>query len=115
MKNLTKSLLLYLSIPAYVIASPADIAVLASAYAQGVNIYHACIVPPPIEPDAIAYCTTTYAVYVATLTALNAPLPITVSLDPSPYSWSPYDICRYEVAHMVFNSITQYPYYCPTV
>ena len=97
------------------IASPVDEAMLASAYAQGVTIYHACIVPPPADPDAVAYCTTIYATYVATLSALNAPFPLFVSLDPSPYSWSLYDICKYETAHMVFNSVTQSPYYCPTV
>lgn len=97
------------------IASPIDEAELISAYNQGVTIYHTCIVPPPSDPTTAAYCSTIYTIYVATLATLNAPFPIIVSIDPSPYAWSPYDICKYEVAHMVFNSVTQAPYYCPTV
>lgn len=97
------------------IASPADEAVLASAYSQGVNIYNTCIAVPPIDPDQVAYCTSIYTAYVVTLSILNAPFPIVPSLDPSPYSWSPFDICKYEVAHMEFNSVVQSPYYCPTV
>lgn len=115
MKSFTKLLTLFFVLANYIFASPFDEAVLASAYSQGVNIYNTCIATPPIEPDAIAYCTTTYIVYVVTLDILNAPYPSIPSTDPSPYSWSPYDICKYEVAHMVFNSVTQSPYYCPTV
>lgn len=99
----------------FTFASPMDKAVLASAYSQGVTIYHTCIVPPPSDPTTAAYCTTIYTTYVVTLGVLNAPFPLIISLDPSPYVWSPYDICRYEVAHMVFNSPATTPYYCPTI
>ena len=92
-----------------------DEALIASAYNEGTNIYNLCIVKPPATPDAVATCTGLYSAYTNTLSLVNAPLPIVISLDPSPYSSSPFDICRYETAHMVFNSVLAAPYYCPTV
>lgn len=115
MNGLIKLYVLSAMIAGNSIASPIDEAVLASAYSQGVTIYHTCIVPPPADPTAAAYCTTIYTAYVVTLGILNAPFPLVVSLDPSPYAMSPYDICKYEVAHMVFNSPATAPYYCPTI
>ena len=96
-------------------ASPIDEALVDSAYAEGSNIYNSCIAVPPVDPNAVAACTTLYITYLATLSLVNAPLPMLPSSDQSPYSWSPFDICRQEVAHMVFNSATQTPYYCPTL
>ena len=79
------------------------------------NLYFRCFVTNLTgEPKVIATCTTLYTTYNATLTTINAPLPIVPSIDPSPYSWSPFDICRYETAHLVFNSVAAEPYYCPT-
>lgn len=115
MEAFAKILILAIAINHSSIATPADEALVASAYAQGVNIYNTCIATPPVDPDLVTYCTSIYTVYVVTLSSVNAPLPILPAIDPSPYVWSPYDICRYEVAHMVFNSITQSPYYCPTI
>lgn len=115
MDTLVKLLIISLIMTNNAVASPADEALVDSAYAQGVNIYNSCIAIPPADPNVLAYCTTLYTTYIATLSVVNAPFLILPSSDPSPYSWSPFDICRYEVAHMVFNSVTQIPYYCPTV
>lgn len=92
-----------------------DEAMVTLANKQGIAVYDLCIAKPPVKPDAIAACATLYTTYVATLDVVNAPLPTVPSIDPSPYSWSPFDICRYEVAHMVFNLVAATPYYCPTV
>lgn len=115
MTNLIKLLIIFLAVSKHTIATPADEALVASAYAQGVIIYNSCIAIPPADPNVVAYCTTLYVAYISTLNLVNAPLPTPISSDPSPYSWSPFDICRYEVAHMVFSSVTQTPYYCPTL
>ena len=115
MDALVKLLLISLIMTNHAMATPADEAMVDSAYAQGANIYNSCIAVPPADPNVLAYCTTLYVTYLSTLSLVNAPFPILPSSDPSPYSWSPFDICRYEVAHMVFNSVTQIPYYCPTV
>lgn len=115
MEGLIKLYLLSAIVASSSIASPIDEALVASAYTQGANIYNTCIVTPPVDPNVIAYCTSVYITYTITLTTVNAPYPMLPSLDSSPYSWSPYDICKYEVAHMVFNSPLQYPYYCPTI
>lgn len=115
MEAFAKILILAVAMSNGAIASPADEALVASAYVQGANIYNTCIATPPVDPDLVAYCTSIYTAYVMTLNSVNAPLPILPAVDPSPYAWSPYDICRYEVAHMVFNSVVQSPYYCPTI
>ena len=97
----------------YCYADPASEALIAVAKAKGQVVYSACIVTPPIEPDQIAFCTTAYAIYLSSLQAVNAPLPIAPALTPSPYAWSPYDLCRFETSHFVFNAPGQ-PY-CPAV
>ncbi len=115
MKRLSLFLLMTFALASNAMALVVDEALIALANKQGVNIHNMCIAKPPVKPDAIAACATLYTRYTATLNAVNAPLAIVPSIDPSPYSWSPFDICRYEVAHMVFNSIATEPYYCPTV
>ncbi len=115
MKSLIKLLLLFQMTTSSVIATPIDEALLDSAYGQGVNIYNTCIAIPPVSPQAVSYCTTIYSVYVATLTELNAPYALVSVTNVSPYAWSPFDICRYEVTQMVFNLIAEAPYYCPSI
>ena len=115
MKRFSLFLLMTFALASNAMALVVDEAIVALANKQGVNIYNMCIAIPPIDPDIVTSCTGLYVAYTATLSAVNAPLSIAPSIDPSPYSWSPFDICRYEVAHMVFNSIAAEPYYCPTV
>ena len=115
MKRLPIFLLLTSTLSSHVMATAVDEAMTALATTQGKAIYDLCIANPPVEPKVIATCTTLYTTYNATLTTINAPLPIVPSIDPSPYSWSPFDICRYETAHLVFNSVAAEPYYCPTL
>jgi len=61
-----------------------------------------CLVPN-LEPSLQAYCSKEYGLYVASLTALAVPLPLQINLDGyvSPFAWSPYDICRFEVGRMI--------------
>lgn len=115
MKKLINFFSIFLLTINIALASPIDEAMVISAHTQGINIYNTCIATPPVDPHVIAYCTTIYTVYVTTLVSINAPFPIIPATDPSPYSWSPFDICRYEVAHMVFNLVLESPYYCPTL
>ena len=115
MKNLINILLLLGISVNLVTAIPLDETLVNLAQAQGITIYHSCIDPPPADPNTVAYCNSIYIIYLSELTVINTPFPIVPSLDPSPYSWSPYDICRYEVANMIFNEITQSPYYCPVL
>ena len=44
------------------------------------------------------------------LTMLNAPLELKISKDISPYASSPYDICKYEPAHLIFSKEQEVPY-----
>lgn len=88
-------------------------ALLALAKTQGTNVYHECILTPPVTPQQKAFCSALYAVYKIYITALNTPYPLVIAVEPDPYSWSPYDICRYEVGHMVFGDEGIEPY-CPT-
>lgn len=87
--------------------------VLDGARAVGINIYYSCIVNPPSHPDQQGYCVELYATYVSKEQILNALLPLVPSKDPSPYAWSPYDICRFEVGHLIFGNKLMLPY-CPT-
>ncbi len=86
---------------------------LASAKATGTTIYFSCILTPPTSDEQTAYCIAMSAVYKAKSQTLNAPLPLMIGKDPSPYSWSPYDICRFEVGHLIFGKQSEVPY-CPT-
>ena len=79
---------------------------------QGSRVFFTCVVTPPETPPSI--CSKLYARYLANLSALNAPNPLVLSIDPDPYSWSPFDICRYETEHIVFGDELIVPY-CPTL
>jgi hypothetical protein len=83
--------------------------VLVSAQSQGHTIYYSCIATPPVSTQQIAACSVMYKAYNSTLQLLNAPLPIMPSLDPSPFSWSPYDVCRFETGHMALLDL------CPSI
>ena len=91
-----------------------DEAVLASARAQGTSIYYACIINPPEDPAQQAACEAAHLTYVFTLRLLNAPYPLVPSTDPDPYSWSLYDICTFEVGHIIFGEQLVLPY-CTTL
>ncbi|MDQ5921821.1 MAG: hypothetical protein QG673_1880 [Pseudomonadota bacterium] len=97
-----------------VYATGIDETLLLAAKTQGSNVYYACIVTPPVTPQQQAYCSGLYVTYMVNITALNAPYPLVVSLDPDPYAWSPYDICKYEVGHMIFGDEFITPY-CPSI
>ena len=93
------------------IASPViDEVLLNIARVKGVAVYTACILNPPSTPAQIAACEAMYLAYVAALQAINAPFPLVRSMSPSLYSWSRYDVCRYETAHFVFNVGLTQPY-----
>lgn len=87
---------------AYAIAPVVDEAQLLAARSAGNAVFHGCIETPPATPAQAGVCAGLYGSYVATLTALNAPYPLVSTTSPSPYSWSPYDICRFEPSHFVF-------------
>ena len=84
-------------------------ALLISCQTLGHSIYHSCIATPPATSSQVSYCTSTYSSYSKCLQGLNAPLPMLIATSPSPYSWSPYDICRYEPAFVAMFDL------CPSV
>lgn len=63
-------------------------------------IFNSCIVVPPTTIEQTAYCTTIYLSYNSCLQLLNNPLPMIITREPSPFTWSPYDICRFEPANL---------------
>lgn len=75
---------------------------LLAARSAGNTVYRKCILIPPVTKPQIAICKGLDSAYNSALSALNAPFPLVVSTSPSMYSWSPYDICRYEPSHFVF-------------
>ncbi|MBY0379357.1 MAG: hypothetical protein K2P99_03035 [Burkholderiales bacterium] len=101
-------------LPIAVVASPVDEALLDSAKVTGSIVYASCIATPPVTASQNAYCVGVYATYVAKLQALNAPLPMMLSKERSPYALSPYDICKYEIGNLIFGKQTEIPY-CPTI
>ncbi len=97
------------------IASPViDEVLLNVARVKGTAVYTACILTPPSTLAQAAACVALYAVYIASLQAVNAPFPLVISTTPSPYLWSPYDVCRYEPTHSVFNVGLTQPF-CPVL
>lgn len=91
-----------------------DEALLVSTISQGTNIFYTCIVVPPVTPHQNALCASLYSGYITSLTTLNEPYPLILSVDPDPYAWSTYDVCRYETEHTIFGNQGVQPY-CPTV
>jgi hypothetical protein len=97
-----------------VFADPSNEVLLTSSHEQGTHIYQTCIVTPPVTASQKALCAGLYSTYMSSLTKLNSAYPLTPTINPDPYSWSQYDICRYETSHAVFGDQLTVPY-CPTV
>lgn len=85
---------------------------LKSAQKAGNVVYVSCILVPPLTKPQIAYCNKLYSKYVSQLGAVAAPAILGLSQEKSPYSISPYDVCRYDAAHFVFNNPAVVPF-CP--
>ena len=106
---------LLILLPITVFATPiADESLLASTNAVGTSIYASCILTPPTNDVQTSICVGMYATYMTQSQTLTAPLPMLVSKEPSPYAWSPYDICRFEVGNIIFGEQSVAPY-CPTL
>lgn len=108
------SILLLITITFQIKYCFADEALLDLAKTEGLAIYTTCIVTPPANSEQQAACVSAYSAYLVTLTSLNAPYPLIISTDLSPYRLSPYDICKYEVAHIVFGDTVSVPN-CPSI
>lgn len=87
---------------------------LVAAHAAGMNVYNRCILIPPVTKPQIAICNGLQSTYYATLVSANSPLPLLINPYPSPYSWSPYDICRYEPSVLIFPAEGGTPI-CPSI
>lgn len=87
---------------------------LVAAHAAGMSVYNSCILIPPVTKPQIAICEGLQRSYYATLVSANAPLPLIINPYPSPYSWSPYDICRYEPSVLIFPAEGGTPI-CPSI
>lgn len=109
MKNTDIQKLLALTMLHGVYAIIPNEALLLSCQKQGCTIYTSCIMIPPITIHQASYCSVLYAKYLTCLQALNAPLPMLQSHHPSPYAWSPYDICRFETATVVISLCPSLP------
>jgi len=90
-------------------ADVADEALLINVQSQGHTVFYSCIQTPPTTAAQATYCAGIYSSYVVSLQALNAPLPMVHSIDPSPFSWSPYDICRFDTANLALFDL------CPSI
>ena len=99
-----------------IFADPINETLLETVKAIGTTIFVSCILTPPVDPTGSqqAMCAGLYATYIVKEQALNTPLPLMLAKDPSPYVWSPFDICRFETGHLIFGNKTEVPY-CPTV
>ena len=84
-------------------------ALLINCQAQGHKVFYSCIQIPPTTTEKATYCAGIYSSYLGCSQKLNAPLPMVVSLTGSPFLWSPYDICRFEVASLVLFDL------CPSI
>jgi len=94
---------------------PINEALMAVSHVEGNTVYTMCILTPPTgNPVKEAACLLLYNKYNASLLSVNSGLPLIPSIDPSPYAWSPYDICRFEPAHFVFSIEYGFPV-CPTI
>lgn len=109
-----KKILLLIGISNYVLANINEVLFMQTKQ-TGVSIYNSCIANPPATPDQQAACGSLYTLYVSQLTILNNPLELKVSKDISPYASSPYDICKYEPAHLIFSKAREVPYCLSTI
>ncbi len=103
MKNLA-IFLIAVSSYSYAIVDPLE-TTLIKAKNEAVSVKVTCIDTPPVTSQQVAWCHSHYSIYTNYLTQLQAPNPLTVNLGndgyTSPYSWSPYDICRYEPGRLI--------------
>ena len=93
----------------------ADEVLLANAKNAGIDMYQNCILITPATDDQRAACDARRVRYNIALIALNAPAPLVLTKDPSQYVASPWDVCRYEVTHTVFDTnVSKAVPYCAT-
>ncbi len=107
-------LVIFIILAKNAVSTPANETLLSISRVKGTTVYTSCILTPPVTPQQVTLCSSLYAQYISSLQTLNAPLPIIVSTDPSPYVWSPYDVCRFETTHLVFDFVGTQPY-CPAL
>lgn len=76
------------------------------------SIYDACIVTIPDNSGQVGACTAAYSSYISNLkilhfdiTGINSTLALS-TMDP--YPWSPYDICRYDIANLIVPQLCGY-------
>lgn len=95
-------LLFLLVIKAFSIPPAPNYMSLAVAQKKAAILLTTCLVPN-LQPELQAYCSKEYALYLTNLAALAAPMPLQFNPDGyvSPFIWSPYDICRFEVGRMI--------------
>ncbi len=72
---------------------------------NGIGLYNQCVVTPPVTPQQISACTTLKSTYLLCLQQLNLPYPLINSLDPDPYSGTPFTPCTYETGHLILPGI----------
>ncbi|MBY0379090.1 MAG: hypothetical protein K2P99_01675 [Burkholderiales bacterium] len=107
-----KTFLIWL-LPSLLFANPViDEALLISAQTYGSNLYVHCIVTPPTTSEQYAICTSLKFGYKSSILALYGNYPPIVSLTPSPYAWSVYDVCSDEMSKLIFPVPSVSPY-CP--
>ena len=89
---------------------------LQTARTVGITQFQQCILNQPETDPQRAFCDGLRVAYTYALQALNAPDPLLPTKDISQYAWSPWDVCRYEVTHFVFDKpgLGVIPY-CPTI
>jgi hypothetical protein len=102
MHNLIIIFLIVVNLTANAVVPAVDEAQLLATRSAGKTVYSSCILTPPVTNAQKLVCEGLYNTYKSALTLLNAPFPLIASIDPSPYTWSPYDICKYEPAHFVY-------------
>jgi hypothetical protein len=105
--------ILFLLLNSYIFADSFNEVLLASAKSTGIKIYTSCILKPPADPSQEAMCVSLYTLYIAKEQELNSPLPLMLAKEISPYTSSSFDICRFEVDHLIFGKQNELPY-CPT-
>ena len=90
-----------------------DELLLMEAKSEGFYILNSCILTPPVDPSDVTRCTALYTKYISTITVLNAPKILTLNQKSSSYSSSPFDICRFEIATLIFGEKIINQPYCP--
>lgn len=118
MKKLITTISVLLSIHQVQAIDIADAAIaeanLAASHAAGMHVYTSCILTPPLTHAQVVMCEGLQRVYEASLVQAAAPMPLSMNTYPSPYSWSPFDICRYEPSVLIFPAEGGSPI-CPSI